>query len=110
MTSYAAEFMNTQFYIEVSDQTGEDWKKHVKEWFYYVDSQWSRFQKRNELNQINQAPKGTELILSPPLYDVLLAVDQYRILTNDRFSPYLKNHWSSRARTESSSLLHLKKP
>ncbi len=90
MEPYTAKLMNTEFYIEVSDQTDPDWKAHIGEWLSYVDSQWSRFQKNNELDQINQAPKGTEFVLSPPLYDVLWMADHYRIQTQDRFSPYLK--------------------
>jgi thiamine biosynthesis lipoprotein len=69
--TYTAELMNTHFYIEVPDQTTPEWKEHIDEWLRYVDSEWSRFRKNNELEQINQAPKGTELVLSPPLYDVL---------------------------------------
>jgi FAD:protein FMN transferase len=91
MEPYTAKLMNTEFYIEVSDQTVQDWKAQIGDWLSYVDSQWSRFQKNNELDQINQAPKGIELVLSPPLYDVLRMADQYRIQTQDRFSPYLKN-------------------
>jgi FAD:protein FMN transferase len=90
MGRYTAELMNTHFYIEVPDQTDPAWKERIDEWLSYVDSEWSRFRKNNELDQINQAPKGTELVLSPPLYDVLWAADQYRIKTRDRFSPYLK--------------------
>jgi thiamine biosynthesis lipoprotein len=90
MSPYTAELMNTHFYIEVSDQTVPDWKKHIGDWLRYVDSEWSRFQKNNELDQINKAPKGTELVLSPPLFDCIWLADQYRIKTRDRFSPYLK--------------------
>ena len=90
MKPFTAELMNTQFYIEVSDHTVPNWKKPIEEWLRYVDSEWSRFQKNNELDQINQAPKGTELVLSPPLFECIWLADQYRIKTRDRFSPYLK--------------------
>lgn len=90
MSHYTAALMNTHFYIEVSDRTVSDWKHHIDAWLRYVDSEWSRFQKNNELDQINEAPIGTELVLSPPLYDCLWLADQYRLKTRDRFSPYLK--------------------
>lgn len=90
MSPFTAELMNTHFYIEVSDQTVPDWQEHIGAWLRYVDSEWSRFRKNNELDQINQAPKGTELVLSPPLYDCIWLADQYRLKTQDRFSPYLK--------------------
>ncbi|MED1204579.1 FAD:protein FMN transferase [Heyndrickxia acidicola] len=90
MGSYTAELMNTEFYIEVSDQTTPGWEEQVDHWLRYVDAEWSRFRNNNELDQLNRAPIGTELVLSPPLYDVLRTADQYRIKTQDRFSPYLK--------------------
>ncbi|WEG12093.1 FAD:protein FMN transferase [Pullulanibacillus sp. KACC 23026] len=90
MDPYTAELMNTQFYIDVSDQVDDNWKDYVGEWLHYVNAEWSRFQKDNELDRINQAPKGTELVLPPALYGCLKMADQYRAITQDRFSPYLK--------------------
>lgn len=90
MESYIGRFMNTTFSLKVSDDVDKGWKEQMRHWLEYVDREWSRFRAGNELDQLNQAPKGIRLQCSPPLYDVLVMAERYRRLTSGRFSPYLK--------------------
>lgn len=83
------ESMNTSFYIAVTDCQFPDWKKPITAWIQYVDHEWSRFQRNNELDLLNGLKIGNKIELSPPLFDILLKAEQYRKITKGLFSPYL---------------------
>ncbi|WP_332647593.1 FAD:protein FMN transferase [Lysinibacillus sp. 54212] len=84
--------MNTNFYIGISGNSSVDWKGKVEEWLSYVAKEWSRFETNNELDRLNQLTVGEILKLSPDLYHCLKMADDYCILTEKLFSPYLKMH------------------
>lgn len=90
METFTQNVMNTTFYMTISNCSVKDWKEKVEHYLHYVDTQWSRFNKENELARVNESPKGTTVILSPALFDVLKMADHYRKMTGDLFSPFLK--------------------
>ncbi|WML60270.1 FAD:protein FMN transferase [Neobacillus sp. PS2-9] len=61
----------------------------MEEWVRYVEYEWSRFRKDNELDRLNQLKVGEEMSLSDPLFDVLKQAEAFRKKTRGLFSPYL---------------------
>lgn len=90
METFTQNVMNTTFYITLSNCSIKDWKEKIGHYLHYVDTQWSRFTKKNELARVNESKKGTTVILSPTLFDVLKMADHYRKITGGLFSPFLK--------------------
>lgn len=83
------EAMNTSFYIAVTDCKYPDWKQPITAWIQYVEREWSRFQTNNELDHLNGLQIGEKMVLSPPMFDVLLKAEHYKEVTGRLFSPYL---------------------
>lgn len=83
------EAMNTSFYLKVIDCKEKGWKKVISGWIRYVETEWSRFQKENELNRLNELNFGEAMTLSPPLFDIIEKAEDFRNRTNSLFSPYL---------------------
>ncbi len=81
--------MNTDFYMKVLGCKDSTWKEMISRWINYVEKEWSRFRKDNELFQLNELGIGEQLQLSPPLFDLLQKAEEYRKRTNGLFSPYL---------------------
>jgi FAD:protein FMN transferase len=90
MHTFTGHFMNTDFYIEISNSNASDWKAEIEAWLTYTDREWSRFPDDNELAKINNLPKGEAVKVPAPLYDVLRQANDYYQLTDGLFSPYLK--------------------
>lgn len=90
MDTLSLHLMDTDFYIAVPEQEQISWKVHVENWLQYVATEWSRFRDDNELSQLNQLPVGQRLQLSTELYDCLKKANQYYMLSDGLFSPYLK--------------------
>jgi thiamine biosynthesis lipoprotein len=85
----AFQAMNTNFFVSISNSLMMNWKEHMINWFEYVEKEWSRFQGDNELSLLNDTKIGETLILSPPLFDILVKSDDYHQKTRGLFSPYL---------------------
>lgn len=83
------EAMNTTFYIEVSNCRLSNWREGIYAWVHYVEQEWSRFLPNNELDKVNQLEMTENMVLTPPLFDVLQSAEGYRRRTNGLFSPYL---------------------
>lgn len=81
--------MNTTFYIAVTNCKISSWKEVIQGWVHYVEKEWSRFRKGNELDIVNQLKIGENRTLSPPLFDVLVQAESYRQRTGGLFTPYL---------------------
>ena len=81
--------MNTNFFVSISNSSILNWKEHIVTWFEYVEKEWSRFRENNELSVLNNTKIGETLVLSPPLFDVLVKSDGYHQKTTGFFSPYL---------------------
>lgn len=90
METFTQNVMNTTFYITISNCSIKNWKEKMGHYLHYVDTQWSRFNKGNELASLNELQKGTTVVLSPALFDVLKMADHYRMVTGGLFSPFLK--------------------
>lgn len=89
LDSLSIEVMNCSFYIAVSNSTLSNWKQPVAALLQYVDSEFSRFKTNNELWRFNEAKRDSTAAVSPMLYDLLKKAEDYRSLTEGRFSPYL---------------------
>ncbi|MDR6998477.1 FAD:protein FMN transferase [Neobacillus niacini] len=83
------EAMNTSFYIAVTNCKINNWKKVIQGWVRYVEQEWSRFRRGNELDHVNHLKIGEKLTLTSPLFDVLSWAETYRQRTDGFFSPYL---------------------
>lgn len=81
--------MNTNFYFAISNCKILTWKVVMEKWVRYVEYEWSRFRKDNELDRLNQLKLGEEMSLSGPLLDVLKQAEAFRRKTRGLFSPYL---------------------
>lgn len=81
--------MNTAFYIKVFGCKEKNWREVISNWIIYVEKEWSRFRKDNELYQLNELNMGQQMRMTPPLLDILQKAEEYRKLTNGLFSPYL---------------------
>ncbi|MGG3561120.1 FAD:protein FMN transferase [Neobacillus rhizosphaerae] len=81
--------MNTNFYFAIYNCKISAWKVVMEEWVRYVENEWSRFRKSNELDRLNQLKVGEEMSLSGPLFDVLKQAEAFRKKTRGLFSPYL---------------------
>lgn len=84
--------MNTSFYVSISNSSIKNWKGYIVNWFEYVEREWSRFRSGSELDSLNMSKIGETILLSQPLFDVLMKAEAYRQKTNGLFSPYLMNH------------------
>ena len=91
MESLQLEIMNTSFYIGISDHKLTQWKQPIISFLQYVNQEFSRFRKDNELWRFNEIKKGSTIVVSPILYDMLKKAEGYRVKTEGRFSPYLLN-------------------
>lgn len=80
--------MNTTFFIGI-EKNGAHWKNTIISFLHYMNQEFSRFRKGNELWQFNNAKKNTTIRVSPILYDLLIKAEKYRVKTEGRFSPYL---------------------
>jgi len=87
--SLTIEVMNCSFYVAVSNSEQPDWKQTVTSLLHYFDSEFSRFKAFNELWRFNEAEQNSTVTVSPVLYDLLKKAENYRILTEGRFSPYM---------------------
>lgn len=83
------EAMNTTFYFAIASSKIPNWKEIIQGWVEYVEKEWSRFRVDNELGRVNQLGIDEEMVISPPLFDVLQKAESYRKRTNGFFSPYL---------------------
>jgi FAD:protein FMN transferase len=83
------EAMNTTFYFQVKNCLKKDWKNIISNWILYVEKEWSRFQIDNELYRLNELTVGEQMMVPPPLFDILQKAEDYRKKTNGLFSPYL---------------------
>jgi thiamine biosynthesis lipoprotein len=83
------EAMNTTFYFRVTNCLHKDWKNVISGWIQYVEKEWSRFRLDNELFRLNELSIGEQMVVSPPLFDILQKAEEFRIKTNGLFSPYL---------------------
>jgi len=90
METFSMDVMNTNVYIEISNSQRSSWKDEIKQWFLYVNQEWSRFRDDNELAMLNNIPKGEKIVLPAPLYEVLYRANEYYEKTAGLFSPYLK--------------------
>ncbi|WP_235714551.1 FAD:protein FMN transferase [Neobacillus dielmonensis] len=81
--------MNSQFYIAVTTCGFENWQEVIVHWIKHVEKEWSRFHLDTELQKINRLLTGQKLCISPPLFDCLQKAEEYRTITEGRFSPYL---------------------
>jgi thiamine biosynthesis lipoprotein len=86
------EAMNTNFYAGVSNCAIPNWKEDIHNWFAYVEREWSRFRKENELAKINSLALGEKLQIHPLLLDILQKADSLREKTRGYFNPYLKKY------------------
>lgn len=86
------EAMNTVFYAGVSNCVIANWQDHIRNWFAYVEREWSRFREDNELARINALAIGSELQIHPLLLDLLQKADSLREKTKGYFNPYLKKY------------------
>lgn len=93
--------MNTNYYIGLPIGTSNTWKEPIKKWLYYVEKEWSRFQKGNELDTLNQLKVGETIHLSHALYNCIKHANQYHIQTEGLFSPYLKSQLEQHGYTQS---------
>jgi thiamine biosynthesis lipoprotein len=88
--------MNCSFYVGISNSKISDWKSPVISFLQYINSEFSRFRTDNELWRFNEEKNETIVDCSPVFYDVLRKAEEYRMKTENRFSPYmlayLENH------------------
>ena len=84
------QLMNTEFYIAIPKGKGTTWKEQAEKWLRYVATEWSRFQKNNELSQVNDLKLGETLRINAALYECLYRANDYYLRSNGVFSPYLK--------------------
>nr|MBO2505084.1 thiamine biosynthesis protein ApbE [Bacilli bacterium] len=101
MDSIQLNIMNTNFRITIENRDGTEWKSYVISFLQYIEQEFSRFRKNNELWQFNEAKKNETVRVSPILYDLLKKAEEYRQKTEGRFSPYmlipLENHGYNRS-------------
>ncbi|MDP4154848.1 MAG: FAD:protein FMN transferase [Bacillota bacterium] len=83
------EAMNTNFHFQVMNCLKKDWKNIISDWIHYVETEWSRFRNDNELFRLNELSVGEQMIVPPPLFDILQKAEDYRKKTKGFFSPYL---------------------
>lgn len=91
LETLSVDVMNTVYYIALPKGHSASWKEPIKKWLYYVEKEWSRFQKGNELDRLNQLEVGETIQLSPSLYSCIQRANDYHIQTEGLFSPYLKS-------------------
>ncbi|WP_234447960.1 FAD:protein FMN transferase [Viridibacillus soli] len=90
MDRLSLHLMNTDFYIAVPENNQLNWKVKVENWLQYIAKEWSRFEENNELSKLNLLKVGDTMTLSSALYDCLQKANEYSLLSNGLFSPYLK--------------------
>lgn len=90
MDTLSLQLMNTEFYVAIPKGKGITWKERAEKWLRYVATEWSRFQKNNELSQVNDLKIGETLRINSALYDCLVRANDYYLRSNGVFSPYLK--------------------
>lgn len=81
--------MNTLFDIQVIDSNVPEWKNTIFAWIKYVEKEWSRFHEDNEMFRLNHLRVGEKMDITPPLFDVLMQAEHFRVTTSGLFSPYL---------------------
>ncbi|WP_161974854.1 FAD:protein FMN transferase [Bacillus timonensis] len=81
--------MNTSFYIAISNEYNTNWKETILSFLQYMEREFSRFLSNNELSRLNEAKRDSIIVVSPILFDILKKAEEYRLKTEDRFSPYL---------------------
>ncbi|WP_010677689.1 FAD:protein FMN transferase [Bacillus timonensis] len=81
--------MNTSFSIAISNDFNMDWKETIISFLHYIEREFSRFRRNNELSRLNEAKRNSILTVSPILFDLLKKAEEYRVITEGRFSPYL---------------------
>lgn len=81
--------MNTSFYIAVSYGSGSNWKAPLLSFLHYMEREFSRFHRNNELSRFNEAEKDAVVTVSPILFDLLQKAETYRLKSGGRFSPYM---------------------
>lgn len=91
METLSVHVMNTDYFIALPTGLSQNWKKPIQKWLYYVEKEWSRFQKGNELDKLNQLQIGEKIQLSHALYTCIQRANDYYLQTNSLFSPYLKS-------------------
>ncbi|WP_462411791.1 FAD:protein FMN transferase [Neobacillus sp. Marseille-QA0830] len=82
--------MNTEFFISVQESGLPNWQEVIYRWVKHAENEWSRFREDSELQQVNRLRVRHKLSISPPLFDCLQRAEEYRVLTEGRFSPYLQ--------------------
>lgn len=101
MESLQLNIMNTTFRINIENHNGIEWKGEVISFLEYINQEFSRFRKNNELWRFNEAKRNQTIRVSPILYDMLKKAEEYRQKTGGRFSPYmlipLESHGYSRS-------------
>jgi thiamine biosynthesis lipoprotein len=83
------EAMNTTFYFQVVNCLNKDWKNVISDWIEYVEREWSRFRINNDLDCLNELSVGEQIMLPPPLFDIIQKAEDYRKKTKGLFNPYL---------------------
>ncbi|MEK4700965.1 FAD:protein FMN transferase [Solibacillus sp. FSL R7-0668] len=90
MDTLSLQLMNTDFYIALPKGMHSNWKDQAEKWLQYVAKEWSRFQPNNELARLNDLKIGETLRLKSVLYNCLQLANEYYLVSNGLFSPYLK--------------------
>lgn len=81
--------MNTSFYIAISNEYNTNWKETILSFLQYMEREFSRFLRNNELSSLNEVKRDSIIVVSPILFDLLKKAEEYRLKTEGRFSPYL---------------------
>lgn len=91
LDSLQLDVMNTTFFVAVSNSVISDWKNQLVIWLQYVENSLSRFNKNNELWNLNSAKLNESIEISPLLFDILQKAEAYRLKTEGRFSSLMLN-------------------
>jgi len=65
MDSIQLNIMNTNFRITIENRDGTEWKSYVISFLEYIEQEFSRFRKNNELWQFNEAKKMKRYVFHP---------------------------------------------
>ena len=77
MDTLSLQLMNTEFYVAIPKGKGIKWKEQAEKWLRYIATEWSRFEKNNELSQVNDLKIGDTLRINAALYECLYRANDY---------------------------------